>query len=120
MDDIKEEVESIRVSTAPTTTGAEPPAKKKKRTLMALLEDVIEPVASMEDDTQLAASKEVEKYICINTCSDQRPLLWWKTYEKEFPTLSKIARKYLCIPVTSVPSERAFSTTGHVVNSKLA
>ena len=120
IDDIKEEVQSVKVSTVPTPTGTEPPEKKKKGTLMALLEDVIEPDTSVEDDSQLGSSKEVEKYICIDICSDHRPLLWWNLYEKEFPTLSKIARTYLCIPATSVPSERAFSTAGHIVNSKRA
>ena len=78
--DIKEEVEAVGISTTPpTTTRTEgPPLKKKKGTLMALFEDVIEPNTSVEDDPQLTASKEVEKYLCIDTCSDQKPLLWWK------------------------------------------
>ena len=35
-------------------------------------------------------------------------------------SLSSLAKKYLSILATSVPSERAFSLTGHVMNKKRA
>lgn len=41
--------------------------------------------------------------------SDVDPLLWWKTNKKKYEILSDIARQLLCIPPTSVPSERFFS-----------
>ena len=37
-------------------------------------------------------------------------LLFWKLYEDQFPRLSKLARKYLAVPITSCPSERLFKT----------
>ncbi|XP_039597059.1 E3 SUMO-protein ligase ZBED1-like [Polypterus senegalus] len=47
--------------------------------------------------------------------SEGDPLKWWKEHEKSYPRLSKVAKKYLCIPATSSPSERAFSSGGNLV-----
>ena len=48
------------------------------------------------------------------------PLTWWKEKLASFPNLSLLARKYLGIVATSVPSERLFSVAGLVVNNKRA
>ncbi len=44
------------------------------------------------------------------------PLLWWKKKQFQFPILSNLARKYLCIPATEAPSERIFSTASLLLN----
>ena len=56
-------------------------------------------------------------YLCLDT-GLVNPLIWWRDNEKYFPRLSQLARKYLCVPAISVPSERAFSVAGHVVNER--
>lgn len=47
---------------------------------------------------------------------DFSPTAWWKINQGRFPRLANLARKYLAIPGTSVPSERVFSAAGLTVN----
>ena len=46
------------------------------------------------------------------------PLKWWASHSSTLPKLACLARKFLAIPATSVPSERLFSDCGHVMNKK--
>ena len=48
----------------------------------------------------------------------QDPLLWWKENEQYYELIAKIAKKYRCIPGTSVPAERVFSKAGELVSMR--
>ena len=88
--------------------------------LMELLEDVMD--CQQQGDTGVQdqqAEKELHKYISGDPVTDN-PLTWWQNKQVKYPILSSLARKYLCIPATSVPSEHAFSIAGHIVNRKRA
>ena len=117
---VEEEAKCFFVPT-PESTEQEPPQKRKKKCgLMSLLEDIVcDSASTPAHDLQQVASTEIQIYLCIDCDPDQKSLLWWKDYHSQFPLLSKMTRKYLCIPATSVSSERAFST-GHIVNAKRA
>ncbi|XP_060602039.1 E3 SUMO-protein ligase ZBED1-like [Ruditapes philippinarum] len=64
----------------------------------------------------LLAQAEVQQYKeCPPVPLDVNPLQWWKDNEHKFPLLARVVKKYLCIPATSVPSERVFSTAGDIL-----
>lgn len=59
---------------------------------------------------------EIERYKKINDAErNECPLKWWSMQAKNFPNIAKMARKYLCIPATSVASERHFSAAGRTL-----
>lgn len=49
---------------------------------------------------------------------DEDPLAWWKEHSVLFPKLSDLAKKFLCVPASSVPSERLFSKAGELVSQR--
>lgn len=60
--------------------------------------------------------KELDEYLSLKRADkNQDILLWWKTHEATFPTISKMARDIFSITATSVPAERLFSLAGLVI-----
>jgi hypothetical protein len=45
---------------------------------------------------------------------EDNPFEWWKQHGHLFPTLSRLARRYLTIPATSWPADRVFLVAGQV------
>ena len=88
----------------------EPPLKKQK--LNPYIDD-----SDSEDECQ----DDIEKYIKYKYDkhkNNNNILKWWEEHSKYFPTLTKIARYIHCIPASSAPSERIFSLSGFILNSK--
>ncbi|KAL6485768.1 hypothetical protein MHYP_G00051600 [Metynnis hypsauchen] len=48
------------------------------------------------------------------------PLQWWSKREGAHVRLAPIAHKYLSTPATTVPCERLFSLSGHIIQKKRA
>ncbi|KAK6196110.1 hypothetical protein SNE40_001399 [Patella caerulea] len=72
------------------------------------------------------ARQELESYklekVVLNAGSTEslNSLQWWKSHFKRYPTLSKLAKRFLAIPGTAVPSERMFSVEGNAFHQKRA
>jgi hypothetical protein len=62
---------------------------------------------------------EVSRYVKLRDIRvKDDPMEWWLNNKSSFPTLAQLARKYLSIPATSVPSERLFSDAGNHISAK--
>lgn len=111
---IKAEMEALSSSSnvQEGDAGSEQPLPKKpKYGLSQILGNY-----ATSSTTQMTTSTELDMYLQLpNEDIDSSPLSWWKSNEKKFPSLSKVAMKYLCICATSVASERLFSTGGDIV-----
>uniref|UniRef100_A0AAR2KWN2 BED-type domain-containing protein n=1 Tax=Pygocentrus nattereri TaxID=42514 RepID=A0AAR2KWN2_PYGNA len=85
-------------------------AKRLKKTLGSFFKRAV------PDKGVHAMEAELNSYLqCSPADSESNPLAWWKLHEINFPRVSRLARKYLCIPATSAGSERLFSTGGNIV-----
>ncbi|XP_053285888.1 E3 SUMO-protein ligase ZBED1 isoform X1 [Pleuronectes platessa] len=98
-----------------TASNESPPCKKKA--LDALFGDSF--TQRERKSTSETARAEVIRYRAKDALPlTENAMKWWRSQEKELPLLSTLAKRYLCIPGTSVPAERDFSTAGDIVNAQ--
>lgn len=87
-----------------------------KRTCLGLFQDWCD----AEDDN--VATDELEEYLHGRkdySCSSVSELCdFWRAHEKEFPKLSLLSKRILCIPATSASSERNFSAAGYIMQAR--
>ena len=66
----------------------------------------------------LEISEEYIRYFNAPLAKDgTNPLLYWKTYQLDFPILAAMAKDYLTIQASSVSAERAFSSGTDLVTA---
>ena len=110
------------IKTEASASNEPSPAKRSKVDFDFNFDDVICCGVEMGEMILIEkAEKEFEKYVYepVDIASLREksfcPLKWWHSKSLYFPALANFAKKYLCIPATSTPSERVFSLAGNIV-----
>ena len=74
----------------------------------------------LQETTTEASKSELRRYLDEpNVDPDDRTFVlldWWKVNTHRFPVISKMARRFLTIPATSVSSESTFSTGDRILD----
>lgn len=113
----KPEMESSQDTCGPSTSRESTSSAKADD----LWQDFDTDVMESSGHRSLETEKEVEcrrYYEEQNVPRDSDPLVYWSTNKTSLPMLSTLAKKFICIPATSVPSERLFSAAGELVSQK--
>lgn len=103
---------------ADTETGASP--RQKKFAMEVVFVDTFVKESDIDKTFANTIKEEVASYRVASSMpmDGGDPLTWWKSNEYKYPHTAKMARHYLAVPASSVPSERVFSTAGHIVTAK--
>jgi len=87
-----------------------------KRKQLGILDRILQ---KKKKSSNFQLHNEVDEYLTTSTEPlNTNPCEWWKSHQLQYPVLSKIARDYIGIPSTSVPSEQAFSKSGELISKK--
>lgn len=96
-----------------------PAPKRRPSALVTLLGKTFTEVSVVRRSASSRAEEELKKYLEVPPLSlSENPLSWWRTHQTAFPLLAGLAKRYLCIPGTSVAAERVFSTAGDIVTAQ--
>ncbi|XP_076832817.1 E3 SUMO-protein ligase ZBED1-like [Brachyhypopomus gauderio] len=107
--------QSCRTETTPRPQIELPSGKRVKKSLGSFFKTAAASSASPVQPEDVAEA-ELNGYLMTPAIDGEGdPLAWWKVHKITFPQLCSMARKYLCVPATSAPSERLFSAGGNIV-----
>jgi len=88
-------------------------------TRQGMLAEKIAKRMRMESGSSNTAKSELDKYLSEDTEDRNKKidiLVWWKDNAPRLPVLAHLARDVLAIPVSTVASESAFSTSGRILD----
>ena len=128
---VQAKLEELCAKMAPETTSKSntempelpvvPPKIKKESEehCEAAMKYLMGEIYDVSDEEEDSIEAEVSRYM-VEPRNIIQPLIWWRANSHRFPHLSKLSRRFLCRPSTSVPSERLFSAAGHTVTKDRA
>jgi hypothetical protein len=119
--DLFEEYRSIYSATSDVTppTSDSPKAKQSGARMM---KSVVAKKMRLNNGTSSCSRgcrTELDKYLAEECEEDDKKfdiLVWWKGQSSRFPILSRLARDVLAMPISTVASEAAFSTSGRILD----
>jgi len=88
-------------------------------TRQGMLAEKIAKRMRMESGSTNTAKSELEKYLSEDTEDRNKKidiLVWWRDNAPRLPVLAHLARDVLAIPISTVASESAFSTSGRILD----
>jgi len=88
-------------------------------TRQGMLAEKIAKRMRMESGSSNTAKSELDKYLSEDTEDRNKKidiLVWWKDNAPRLPVLAHLTRDVLAIPVSTVASESAFSTSGRILD----
>lgn len=100
-------------------TELEQPSAKRSKGEGKLMH-ILEGIGEVNDEAPSKEEQldcELSRFLGEQPTTDS-PTEWWSNNHGRYPLLSQLARRYLAVPATSVPCERAFSTAGHIASEK--
>lgn len=113
-----QEVDVEEVAEVEEDTAEQTALKKQRRDeapsgsrIDAMFSSLLGPHTGEASSVTYSLDEELRVYLMeplIDRCTGD-PLQWWKEHKDRFKHLSKEASKFLCLPPSSVPSERVFS-----------
>ncbi|CAN0885163.1 Putative AC transposase [Linum grandiflorum] len=75
-------------------------------------------LSTHKSDLAIYLSLPREETSTLDNPNNQFDILdWWKNYGVRYPVLSDMVKDILAVPISTVPSESAFSTSGRVLDS---
>jgi hypothetical protein len=84
-----------------------------------MLKNAIAKKLKMNSGGSRNSKSELDKYLAEDTEDVEMKLdilAWWKINESRFPVLVHLARDVLAIPISTISSESAFSTSGRILD----
>ena len=119
LDELKALIPSVELAQHQQQTTSVVRSNKRKFDFFASLESDVTSREASASNTCDSVVDELEGYLAYRRLGqDEDVFAYWNGMKSLFPTVYKLACKYMIIPATSAPSERIFSVAGNVITQR--